>query len=524
MLSLKKEEQYSSVIMKLIILFCFIASSLADGDEEFANYSTTNRCFPADFHFGVSTSAYQIEGAWNLDGKGVQIYDTFTHEHPEKMDDRSNGDVACDSYHLYKEDVACMKEVGVDYYRFSISWSRILPNGTIDNINKAGIDYYLNVLKELKANGIASMVTLFHWDLPNDLQNRGGWLNPEIVGWFKDYARLCFAEFGKYVESWIIINEPKQICHYGYGNGQFAPGIVSPGILEYVCARHVLLAHAKAWRVFDEEFRATLKSRVSLAIDSEWYEPASSCKADVVAAETKLQFVFGMYANPVIKGNWPQVMIDNIARFSKAQGFNESRLPPFSDEEVALIKGTYDFIALNHYTSYMASAITDPNHVGEVSWEEDSGVNIYKKSTWPTAGYPHTSLPWGFGRILRWIKQTYGNTEIVITENGTPDTTGTLNDEDRIDFMRSYMSHMVDAIYDAGVNVTGYTVWSIIDNFEWTAGYTKKFGLYHVNMSDPSRPRTAKDSSKYYSRVIRTRCLLDFCESIRNGPDSTKNC
>ncbi|KAG5891685.1 hypothetical protein JTB14_020102 [Gonioctena quinquepunctata] len=495
------------------IVFCgFAVLCRADGDDEFANYTITNRPLPSHITVGVATAAYQIEGAWDLDGKGEQVWDTFVHEHPERIAGRATGDVASDSYHRYKEDVACMKEVGVNYYRFSIAWSRILPNGTIDNINSAGIDYYLRLLKELESNGIEAMVTLYHWDIPTNLEKQGGWLNPKVVDWFEDYARLCYKVFGPYVKSWVTINEPKQICHNGYGNGGFAPGIASPGVGEYICARHVLLAHAKAWRVFDTEFRASLKTRNTIVIDSDWYEPTTNSEADAIAAETKRQFVYGMYANPVIKGNWPQVMIDNVAKFSKAQGYNESRLPPFSDEEVELIKGTYDFIALNHYTSYMVSAIENDNNLKGVSWDDDAGVNCYQKSTWPTAAAGWFKIvPWGFGKLLRWIKQTYGDIEIVITENGVSDTTGTLRDQHRIDYLRSYMSHMIDAIYDGGVNLTAYTVWSIMDNFEWTQGFGAKLGMYYVNMSDPMRPRTAKDSSRYLANVIKTRCLLDSC-------------
>ncbi|KAG5873669.1 hypothetical protein JTB14_013335 [Gonioctena quinquepunctata] len=498
-------------LSSLIILCGTIALSRADGDDEFANYTITNRTLPKYITVGVATAAYQIEGAWNLDGKGDQIWDTYIHEKPDRVADLSTGDVASDSYHRYKEDVACMKEVGVDYYRFSIAWARILPDGTLNNINQAGIDYYVKLFEELQANGIESMVTLYHWDIPTALEKQGGWLNPKVVDWFVDYARLCYKLFGKYVKTWVTINEPKQICHGGYGGYDYAPGLESHGIGEYICARHVLLAHAKAWRVFDTEFRATLKSRNTIVTDSDWYEPATNSDEDEAAAETKRQFVYGMYANPVFKGNWPQVMIDNVAKNSKAQGFNESRLPAFSDEEINLIKGTYDFLALNHYTTYMVKA-SDSDTVAEVSWEADAGVTVYQKDTWKTAAIGwFRVVPWGFGKLLRWVKATYGDKEIVITENGVSDRTGTLRDQHRIDYLSSYMSHMIDAIYDGGVNVTGYTVWSIIDNFEWVQGFNAKLGMYYVNMSDPLRPRTAKDSSRYLANVIKTRCLLDSC-------------
>ncbi|XP_023019417.2 cytosolic beta-glucosidase [Leptinotarsa decemlineata] len=501
-------------LFHLLVVVCLsLPSCLADGDDEFANYTITKRILPKHIAVGVATAAYQIEGAWNLDGKGEQVWDTFIHDNPSRVSDHTNGDVASDSYHFYKQDVAAMKEVGVNYYRFSIAWSRILPDGTLKKINQAGIDYYVNLFEELESKGIQAMVTLHHWDIPTALEKQGGWQNPKVVDWFVDYARLCYEKFGKYVQSWVTINEPKQICHAGYGLGVFAPGVVSPGVGEYLCARHVLLAHAKAWHVFDKEFRSKLKSRNTIVIDSDWYEPATHSKADAIAAEIKRQFVYGMYAHPIVYGNWPKIMIDNIAKYSKAQGFKQSRLPAFSQEEIELIKGTYDFLAVNHYTTYMVSALEDPNHVGGVSWDEDSGVNSYQKSTWKTAAIDWFKIvPWGFGKLLRWLKHTYGDKEIVITENGVSDTTGTLRDQHRIDYLQSYMSHMVDAIYD-GVNVTSYTVWSIIDNFEWNQGFNAKLGMYYINMSDPEKRRIAKDSSKYLAKVIKTRCLIESgCE------------
>ncbi|XP_056637774.1 cytosolic beta-glucosidase-like [Diorhabda sublineata] len=495
------------VFSSLLIFLGILAIGSTDGDEEFANYNVTNRKYPDGFKFGVATAAYQIEGAWNLDGKGEQIWDTFFHEHPERSNDGTNGDVATDSYHLYKEDIRCMKEVGVDYYRLSIAWSRLLPDGTIDNVNKNAKNYYTSLFEELRANGIEVMVTLYHWDLPTALEKQGGWLNPQVVDWFTDYATLCYHLYGTYVKDWVTINEPKQICHVGYGDGGYAPGVRSPGVGEYTCARHILLAHAKAWRVFDTQYRPTLKSRNTIVVDSDWYEPATS--ADEEAAETKLQFVHGMYMHPIVFGNWPQIMIDNVAKFSQVQGFNESRLPAFSNEEIELIKGTFDFIAINHYTTYMVKARSQPSYA--VSWVADSGVDSYQKDTWETAAIGwFKKVPWGFGKLLRWLRKTYGDLEIVVTENGVSDRDGSLQDQHRIEYIKNYMSHLIDAIHD-GVRVTSYTLWSIIDNFEWTQGFNGKLGIYFVNQSDPNLPRIAKDSSRYYANVIKTKCLLDQC-------------
>ncbi|CAH1965313.1 unnamed protein product [Acanthoscelides obtectus] len=433
----------------------------------------------------------------------------MTHTRPEMIIDGSNGDVASDSYHKYKNDVAIMKKVGVHFYRFSIAWSRILPDGTLANINQKGIDYYMNLLQELHRNGIEPMVTLYHWDLPTALQNQGGWMNNNIVGWFTDYARLCFQLFGPLVKHWATINEPKQICHAGYGIGIGAPGIRSAGLGEYLCAKYVLIAHASAYHVYDKEFRPSQQGKITIVLDSDWYEPGTP--ADEAAAEVRRQFVYGMYANPIIYGNWPQVMIDRVAMRSQMEHFNRSRLPEFSPVQQRMLKGTFDYLSINHYTTYMVSAIPErpPSHA---SWDLDAGVRLWQKPEWETAAIDWFKVvPWGFHKLLRWMKTTYGDHEIYVTENGVSDRTGVLDDFDRISYYRRYMSHMLDCINE-GIRIIGYTAWSIIDNYEWNMGYVAHSGMYYINMTDPARPRIPKKSSYYYNHIIQTRCLLSQCD------------
>lgn len=205
---------------------------------------------------GVANAATQIEGGWNEDGKSESIWDHFAHNFPEKIADKSNADIACDSYHKYKEDVALIKAMGLNHYRLSIAWTRVLPTGRTDNVNEAGVQYYKNVFKELRDNGIIPMVTLYHWDLPQILQEEmGGFMNESIADLFGDYARFCFETFGEDAKWWVTINEPKQVCQVGYGAGRYAPGIKSNGVGDYVCAKNLLLAHARAWHIYDEEFR-----------------------------------------------------------------------------------------------------------------------------------------------------------------------------------------------------------------------------------------------------------------------------
>ncbi|KAJ8936595.1 hypothetical protein NQ314_012210 [Rhamnusium bicolor] len=261
------------------VVSCLLATCLG---QDVVN----NKAFPPDFLFGTATASYQVE-----DGKGENIWDYLTHEHPEWVDGRGNGDIACDSYHKYKEDVAILKDLGVNHYRFSLSWSRILPDGTINKINDAGVQYYKNLLKELLDNDIIPVVTLYHWDLPQPLQEAGGWVDEFIVNKYVDYVRLAFQLFGDDVKYWATFNEPKQTCLQGYGYGSMAPAVQHPGVDNYLCAHNVLKAHAAAWHVYDDEFRATQNGKVTMVIDSNWFEPETDSAADRAAAESKLQFI-----------------------------------------------------------------------------------------------------------------------------------------------------------------------------------------------------------------------------------------
>nr|CAH7737290.1 unnamed protein product [Callosobruchus chinensis] len=218
-----------------------------------------------------------------------------------------------------------------------------------------------------------------------------------------------------------------------------------------------------------------------------------------------------MYANPIINGNWPQVMIDRVALRSQMEHFNHSRLPAFAPVQQRMLKGTFDYLSINHYTTYMVSAIPE-RPAGHPSWDLDAGVRLWQKAEWETAAIDWFKVvPWGFHKLLRWMKKTYGDYEIYVTENGYSDRTGELDDLRRIAYYRRYMSHMLDCINE-GIRIIGYTAWSIIDNYEWNMGYVAHSGMYYINMSDPARPRMPRKSSYYYNHIITTRCLLSECE------------
>ena len=331
-------------------LFCAFAMAEANYNlEEPLLYDT----FPPDFLWGTATASYQIEGGWNADGKGESIWDVFTADpNSGNVANGDNGQVACDSYHKYKEDVQLLYNMGVNSYRFSISWSRILPRGT-GEINQKGINYYNNVINELLLYNITPAVTIYHWDLPQALQERGGWLNPEIAYWFEDYSRILFKEFGDRVKFWITLNEPWVVAIAGHTTGEMAPGMRGPGILEYKTVHNLIRSHAKAYRVYKNEFYETQQGQVGITLNSDWFEPRNASDPDHVEASiTKLQFMIGWFAHPIfIDGKYPEVMRRKIDEKSAASGFPESRLPQFTEEESLEIMHSSDFFGLNHYTS-----------------------------------------------------------------------------------------------------------------------------------------------------------------------------
>ncbi|CAG9765661.1 unnamed protein product [Ceutorhynchus assimilis] len=438
------------------------------------------------------------------------MWDRFLHDNSSRTEDGRNADIACDSYHKWQEDVQLLKELGVKIYRFSISWSRILPDGTTNKINQAGVDYYSNLLKELEANNIEPLVSLYHWDLPQHLSELGGWLNPQIADYFGEYARLSFRLFGKYVRQWATVNEPKSTCLLGYGNDFNAPGLVLVADGVYQCAKIQLLAHAKAWHIYDDEFRASQGGRISLVLDSPWTEPASDSDLDKEAAEREIQFGFGWFANPVYIGDWPQVMKERIANRSKLEGLGFSRLPELTQAEIDYINGTHDYFALNIYTGTLVEFIPDA-HIGTPSYKSDKGNNAYSDPSWPESSTDWLYYwPLSMRRLVNYVNKKYSPGEIFITENGWADTGG-IDDQDRVRYFKGYLSNLLDAILEDGINVGGYTAWSLLDNFEWAAGYTQKLGLISVDHDSPNKTRAWKASGRYYQQVVQTRCLVDTC-------------
>ncbi|KAK3910651.1 Myrosinase 1 [Frankliniella fusca] len=500
----------------LMLLMLLLAPAAAAPDKA----PVDQRTFPQGFIFGCATAAYQIEGAWNESGKGENIWDRVLHDKPNWVKGGVNGDVACDSYHKYKEDVAMLADLGMDVYRFSLSWARILPDGMLGNVNKAGVDYYNALIAELLSKNIQPVVTLYHWDLPQALQDLGGWPNPVLADYFADYADLAFRLFGDRVKMWITLNEPREQCPGGYGTGQSAPGIAQDGVADYLCAHTSLLAHARAYRLYHAKYAAGQQGRVGITLNSEWHEPKnSSSEEDRLAAERALQFEFGWFAHPIFSetGDYPAVMKERVMANSLAEGLSRSRLPTFTPEEVTLLKGSADFFGLNHYTTVLTSPAPegDTSHLfrGELlsvlgrSRGKDIGVTVSQDPEWPkSAAFWLRSVPWGFRKLLVWIRDEYRNPPVYVTENGFADH-GHVHDVGRISYATSYLEQLLKAIYEDGCDVRGHMTWSLMDNLEWRLGYTARFGLHAVNFSDPARPRTPKDSVALYRQMTRTRRL-----------------
>ncbi|CAD0205295.1 unnamed protein product [Chrysodeixis includens] len=462
--------------------------------------------FPAEFKFGAASAAYQVEGAWNVSDKGENIWDRFVHTQPHLIAGRGNGDVACDSYHLWRRDIQMCEELGLDIYRISISWSRLLPTGYPNVISEDGKNYYNNLIDGLLEKGIEPVVTIHHFDLPQSLQDLGGWANPLIADWYVDYAEVVFSLFGDRVTYWVTINEPFILCEATYTEF-LVPYYDDPDVGRYLCNKNVLIAHAKAYRLYDERFRSKFNGKLSLSTLFFWFEPAAPEEQEM----TDLMFEYweGRYAHPVYskEGGWPVKLEKFLDDKARKEGYSQPRLPPFTPEEIDLVRGTYDYFALNHYTTRLVRRLRPEER--EVMWpligSTELGAIMVHHPSWVTVNDWFALYPEGLRKQLNWLNTTYDLKEIFITENGIP-LGPELDDKLRVEYYRSYLEQILLAVHD-GVPVTGYTAWTLMDNFEWRSGYTVQFGLYSVNFTDPLRTRTPRTSARYYANVTRTRML-----------------
>ncbi|XVF85830.1 hypothetical protein PTKIN_Ptkin17bG0149300 [Pterospermum kingtungense] len=501
---LRRDANFVLAIALLVVL----------GIQAGLSQNITRASFPKGFVFGTSSSAYQYEGAVKEDGRGPTIWDTFSRTFG-KIIDGSNADVAVDQYHRYTEDIQLMKNMGMDAYRFSIAWSRIFPNGT-GEINQAGVDHYNNFINALLDEGIEPYAALYHWDLPQALEDKyNGWLDPQIIEDFAMYAETCFQKFGDRVKHWITFNEPDTFTVQGYDTGFHAPGRCSivlhlfckegnSGTEPYIVARNVLLSHATAVNIYRTKYKAKQHGSIGVAFNVMWYEPETNSTEDIEATQRAQDFQLGWFLDPLMFGNYPSSMITRVG----------SRLPTFTTAESTLLKGSLDFVGINHYTTWYARA-NKTNIIGVLLHDtvSDSGAFTLPFKNGKPIGDKANSIwiyivPHGIRSLMNYIKDKYGNPPVIITENGMDDsnsiftpTKKALKDEKRIRYHNEYLTNLLAAIKEDGCNVKGYFVWSLLDNWEWGSGYTSRFGLYLVDYKDNLK-RYPKDSVSWFKNFL----------------------
>jgi beta-glucosidase len=446
--------------------------------------------FPAAFSWGTATASYQVEGAWNEDGKGESIWDRFAHT-PGKILNGDTGDVACDQYHRYREDVALMKELGFGSYRFSISWPRIYPTGK-GAVNQKGLDYYNRLVDELLANGIRPFPTLYHWDLPQALQDEGGWANREIVGAFTDYATTCVRALGDRVKNWIVFNEPWVFTFLGYITGIHAPGITDRAT-GLKAMHNVTLAQASAVRAM----RALgTPEAIGTAFSMSASYPSSESEEDRAAAERHHAFANDWFLRPAMRGEYPRAYLD------QEKALAEMDVRP---GDMDAVRAPLDFIGINLYTRTVVGYNPDEKYLGIRQLPLPGPKTDFGWEVWPAAIY----------RMIRRIWDDY-RTPIYVTENGCsystgPGPDGRVNDSQRVDFYRGYVGQVARAM-EEGADVRGYYAWSLIDNFEWAMGYSQRFGIIYCDFENGQK-RIVKDSG-YWFRELISRGEIEYDETL----------
>jgi beta-glucosidase len=426
--------------------------------------------FPPNFSWGVATSAYQIEGAATEDGRGPSIWDTFSHQ-PGKTFEGHTGDVACDHYHRYDSDVDLIASLGVDAYRFSISWSRVQPKGH-GAWNEKGLAFYDRLVDKLLSKGIKPHVTLYHWDLPQGLQDLGGWGSRDTTDCFADYADVIGRRFGDRVASICTHNEPWCTAHLGHHVGQFAPGDKDPQLAIQV-AHHLLLSHGKALQAM----RASgVKAPLGIVLNQSSVTAATPSQADRDSAERQYASFVRWYMDPIF-----------LKRYPTAPGL--TIYPTVAENDFNTIAQPLDFLGINYYTRIWASESSPPVPAPNAMGVNDMGWETY---------------PQGLSDLLQQIDRDYDLPPIYITENGFAGDDhlvgGKVADSPRIAYVHTHLAALQQAM-EAGVDIRGYFYWSLFDNYEWNSGYAKRFGIVHVDYEN--QQRTLKDSAHWYSDLIR---------------------
>ncbi|MCP5195641.1 MAG: beta-glucosidase [Gammaproteobacteria bacterium] len=436
--------------------------------------------FPADFLWGAATSAYQIEGSPLADGAGPSIWHEFAHM-PGRTRGGDTGDIACDHYRRYREDVALMGELGLNAYRFSVSWSRVLPEGR-GQVNPLGLGFYERLVDALLEQGIQPMLTLYHWDLPAMLDRLGGWLNPDSIQWFADYAQVLFRALDDRVKLWVTVNEPWVVMDGGYLHGVLAPGQRNFFAAPHA-AHHLLCAHAAAVQAY----RAAGRHQIGLVVNLEPKYPMTETAEDLAATMRADAYWNRQYLDPIFLGVYPPELAEIFG----------AAWPAFPAADLDFIRQPLDFLGINYYSRQVVRY--DPD-----DWPLQASRVHQSRQT-------HTSLDWevypqGLADILEWVVSRYGSLPLYVTENGAafydpPQANGVVHDPLRQRYLRDHLRAVLDA-RQQGVNLCGYFAWSLLDNFEWAHGYAQRFGLVHVDYA--TQRRTIKASGRFFAEVIRS--------------------
>ncbi|KAK2457201.1 beta glucosidase [Trifolium repens] len=505
----------------ILVFFLFLNLAVAlgvllsnyDDDDNYSRYD-----FPDEFVFGSGTSAYQVEGAANEDGRTPSIWDTFAHA---GFAHGGNGDVACDAYHKYKEDVQLMVETGLDAYRFSISWSRLIPNGR-GPVNPKGLQYYNNLINELISNGIEPHVTLHNYDLPQALEDEyEGWLSRDVIKDFTYYADVCFREFGDRVKYWTTVNEPNIFAIGSYNQGITPPQRCSPPfcVIEnskgnstfepYLVVHHVLLAHSSAVRLYRRKYTEEQHGFVGISLYTFGIVPQTNTEKDKAACQRIRDFYLGWIMEPLIHGDYPKIMKENAG----------ARIPAFTSRESEQVKGSYDFIGIIQYSKFNVSDNSDALKTELRDFGADTAAKLYLGDLLTENEYP--VAPWALREVLDIFKIFYGNPPIFIHENGQrTESNASLHDVSRVKYLHAYIGSVLDSVRN-GSNIKGYFVWSFIDAFELLDGYKSIYGLYYVDRNDPELRRYPKLSAKWYSQFLKgtaTRSSLVGAIELKNDP------
>jgi len=499
---------------------------------------TEGGAFPEGFIWCAATASFQIEGAWDEDNRGASIWDDFAHYRGPLLEDDDdpeefpidadctngkdqcycmiaecdNGDDACKSYQNLERDISLLVDMNVEMYRFSLSWPRLMPDGVTPNVNTGGLEYYNRLIDQLLANDITPMVTLYHWDLPSALAKGDrlnfdechGWDCPEIVEQFAAYAEYCFEQFGNRVKHWITLNEPEVFIDEGYWWCEMAPGVCNTEQEARKARHNTVLAHARAYEVYDTKFRHEQNGIIGITLNSEWYHPEDpNNKLDVLASDIAMSLSAGWWAWPIYghNGDYSELMKETLRNADEWDVAFE-----FTQEEKARNFNSSDFFGLNHYMSSIV----------EYKADRDYKYRTMGRCTeWPESGSDWLRpCPWAFRELLKYIDQNWQK-PIYVTENGISSSdasNGTdlepmLNDQFRVKFYEDYIGQMLRAINEDHVNVKAYTAWSLMDNLEWARGYTERFGLHWTNYTDPARTVYRKASGDWYARLARDNCV-----------------